>query len=337
MTFNTDLARKGPGLLVRDLMRGDAQDVTSALARIAALTPDIAVLRGIDFDHDLVAIRLMQEALAALGHEMPFRFAFAPNSGLPTPFDLDRDGRFGRARDKQGFGFFRGNGGMAILSRYPIRHEEARDMSGYLWQDLPGATWPVTSNGYYYTEAEMSLLRLHAVGAWDVPIALPTGVVHILASHASPPVFDGPEDRNGLRNAAELSFWALYLSGALPDWPDPNPASSILAAGLNADPNDGEGAHDALAALLTHPALQDPQPASAGGVAHANADHISDPRHDTVDWPEDDRMPGNLRVDYLLPGIGFEIEAAGVDWPVTTQDPGLGSAHKPVWLEFSFR
>ena len=37
-------------------------------------------------------------------------------------------------------------------------------------------------------------------------------VVHFLVSHPTPPVFDGPEDRNGTRNFDEIRFWADYIS-----------------------------------------------------------------------------------------------------------------------------
>lgn len=315
-------------------MRGNAEDVTGVLAQIARLQPDIAVLRGIDYDHDLVAVQLMQASLAELGHEMPFRFALPPNSGVPTEFDLDRDGRTGRARDKQGYGLFRGNGGIAILSRFEIVQDRVLDMSAFLWKDLPGTTLPKTDTGYYYTPAEMEVLRLHSVAAWVVPIVLPQGVVHILTSHANTPVFDGPEDRNGLRNAAEISFWIHYLEDALPGLSGVDPDHVIYAGGLNADPNDGEGAHAMIAEILTHPLLQNSDPASKGGVAHANPEHLSNPAFDTVDWPETERYPGNLRVDYLLPGLGLQIIASGVDWPVVPPDAGFGSAHRPVWLEF---
>src|SRR3546814_8339906 len=49
------------------------------------------------------------------------------------------------------------------------------------------------------------------------PIQTPLGVVHFLISHPTPPVFDGAENRNGLRNHAEIRLWAEYLSGAAID------------------------------------------------------------------------------------------------------------------------
>ena len=39
------------------------------------------------------------------------------------------------------------------------------------------------------------------------------GRLTILAFAATAPVFDGPEDRNGLRNAAEIGLWPLLLDG----------------------------------------------------------------------------------------------------------------------------
>ncbi len=38
--------------------------------------------------------------------------------------------------------------------------------------------------------------------------------LHLLASHPTPPAFDGPEDRNGRRNHDEIRFWNDYLDRA---------------------------------------------------------------------------------------------------------------------------
>jgi len=59
----------------------------------------------------------------------------------------------------------------------------------------------------------LSGMRLSSKSHWDVPVNTPNGPLHIYASHPTPPVFDGPEDRNGLRNADEIRFWSLYLNG----------------------------------------------------------------------------------------------------------------------------
>jgi hypothetical protein len=36
--------------------------------------------------------------------------------------------------------------------------------------------------------------------------------IHVLASHPTPPTFDGAEDRNGKRNHDEIRFWRDYIS-----------------------------------------------------------------------------------------------------------------------------
>jgi hypothetical protein len=111
---------------------------------------------------------------------------------------------------------------------------------------------------------------------------------------------------------------------------------------LNADPADGDGMRIAIQRLVGHDRLQDPLPASAGAVAAAaeqggaNAAHLGDPALDTVDW-RDDPGPGNLRVDYVLPGAGLTVEDAGVFWPAPDA-PGAelvaeGSSHRLVWVD----
>jgi hypothetical protein len=37
-------------------------------------------------------------------------------------------------------------------------------------------------------------------------------VIHLLTAHPTPPTFDGPEDRNGLRNADEIRLVADYVT-----------------------------------------------------------------------------------------------------------------------------
>ena len=162
-----------------------------------------------DHDAGLAALTALREALRDRGADYAHLFAAAPNSGRPTGIDLDGDGRTWRARDAHGYGLFSGDGGMALLSRFPIGG--VRDFTGLPWVALPGnAAEGVTP------AAALPILRLHSVGAWDVEVLTPAGTLNLLASHASAPVFDGPEDRNGLRNADELLFWVQYLGGWTP-------------------------------------------------------------------------------------------------------------------------
>ena len=115
--WNTELSRKGPGLLMRDILRGADPQVSGVLRVIDTLDADVLVLGGIDFDAGGLALAALNAELAK-----PFAYlrALRPNTGLPSGFDLDGNGRRDEARDAIGFGAFPGQGGMAILSRLPI-------------------------------------------------------------------------------------------------------------------------------------------------------------------------------------------------------------------------
>ncbi len=64
---------------------------------------------------------------------------------------------------------------------------------------------------WYTPGPELDSFRLSSKSHWDVPIEIGKKTVHFLVSHPTPPVFDGPEDRNGTRNHDEIRFWADYV------------------------------------------------------------------------------------------------------------------------------
>lgn len=284
---------------------------------IAAAAPDVILLTGIDYDLDGVALAAFAGRIGAGGAEYPHRLALRPNTGLATGLDLDGDGRLGGPGDAQGFGRFSGEGGMAVLSRLPLG--EATDYSGFLWRDLPGNLM----GGAALPEAAAAVQRLSTTGHWAVPVELPGGgQITLLAWLATPPVFDGPGDRNGRRNHDEAAFWLRLLDGDLPFAPPAAPF--VLLGDANLDPVDGDGRAGALGTLLGDARLQDMRPESAGaavGQGGANARHMGPAALDTADWP-DDPGPGNMRVDYVLPSAGLVVEDAGVWWP----EPGTGAA-----------
>ncbi len=118
-TYNTELSRDGPGLLLRDIQRDNPQ-VTAVVEVLSQTRPDIIALQGIDWDLDELALSNLAGALAKVGMDYPYQFSEQPNSGLETAFDLDGDGLTHGPRDAQGWGRFTGQGGLAVLSRYPI-------------------------------------------------------------------------------------------------------------------------------------------------------------------------------------------------------------------------
>ncbi len=280
------------------------------------------LLTAVDYDRGGVALALLADRLAAEGADYPHRFAFRPNTGTQTGFDVDGNGRLNDPRDAQGYGQFSGQGGMAILSRLPFDTANARDHSAFLWRDLPGSLSPDAP-------ALAQVQRLATTGFWDVPVLTRAGPLHLLAWHATPPVFDGPEDRNGKRNHDEAAFWRHYLDGALP-MAAPSAAFVLLGDG-NLDPADGDGLREGIGALLAHPALQDPQP--RGTHDRHEPRQRGDPALDTVLYAE----LGGLRLDYVLPAASLTVTGAGVLWPAPgdplTADLATASRHFPVWID----
>ncbi len=336
-TYNAALTRRGPGLLLRDILTGTDPQVEAAAEVVAMAAADVLLLTGIDWDHDLRALGAFADRLAARGVQYPYRFARRPNTGWQTGRDMVGDGRVGTADDAQGYGAFSGVRGMAILSRFPVEVEAARDFSHFLWRDLPGARLPQRDGRPYPSEAVFAEQRLSTTGHWEVPVRLPSGaVLHVLAWYASPPVFGGPEGRNRLRNHDETRFWTLFLDGALPMPPPEGPF--VLMGDANLDPEDGDGLHEAIRALLAHPAVQDPGPRSPGARVAAPPDRRGDPALHTVQW-DGPRQPGNLRVDYVLPSADLAVQGSGVLWPAP-QDPlaetvAAASRHRLVWVDIA--
>lgn len=344
-TFNVGLDRAGPGILLRDILRKDDDKIQMIRDVIAAVAPDILLLTNFDYDYDLRALSAFADQLDVIGATYPYLFALAPNSGQSTGLDLNGDGRLGTPDDAQGYGEFAGQGGMALLSKFPIDKANIRDFSHILWKDIPGGELPVWPRNKKQAERAMDVQRLSSVGHWDVPVSMPDGgVLHLLAYHATTPAFDGPEDRNGLRNHDENTFWLSYLAGEL-DWLPPN-GPFVLLGDSNLDPTDGDGKRRTMAALLGQPMFQDPMPTSRGAAEASrlqgdkNNSHRGDPALDTADW-NDDFGPGNLRVDYVLPSNGLEIQDAGVFWPASDEadfnllknrDPAV-SWHGLVWVD----
>lgn len=324
-----ELERAGPGLLLRDILRGDDPQIAALSEMIVGLDADILLLQGVDYDAGLAALTALRDSFAEAGMPYPHLFALSPNTGLQTGIDMDGDGRLNRARDGQGYGEFFGQGAMAILSRYPLDEGAAQDFTTMLWRELPGARLPEVDGQPFPSAEAQAVQRLSSVGHWVVPVILPDGLLHLMVFHATPPVFDGPEDMNGLRNHDEIVFWLRYMDGAF----GPAPSERfIVLGGATIDPVDGEGLKEGINALLADPRLQDPSPRRPDGPLEDSPGHIGDPRLDTVAWsvPE----PGHSRASYVLPSADIRVTDAGVLWPVDDNLPDeVASRHRPVWVD----
>lgn len=307
--WHSELSAKGPGLLLRDIRRGTDR-IAGALGILSDLKADVLVLGG--FDHDLngVALSAFADAIrAAKGPDYPHLFGAPPNSGVDTGLDLDGDGRLRGARDAQGFGYFAGQGGMAVLSRYPLTL--LADHGALLWRDLPDSQLTDHQGRTGAQATGAGVQRLSTTVHWELQVDPPgRPPVPMMIFHATPPVFDGPEDRNGRRNADEIRLWLLRLSGGLgPAPPDP----LVVIGTANADPAAGEGDRPTIRALLSHPRLRDP-PALRGLP--------------TAEWPAPG--PGRMRVDYILPSADLQV-AGGGRGPLRPEV----SRHWPVYLDLS--
>lgn len=368
-TFNASLNRGATGQLIADLSTPANQQASDVAEVIQRVRPDVVLINEFDFDAGHEALRLFHENYLGVGHNgaepisYRYRYTAPSNTGIPSGFDLNNNGTIGGGDDAYGFGAFPGQFGMAVYSRYPIRYESIRTFQKFLWKDMPGALLPddpaTAAPKDWYSREELKVFRLSSKSHWDIPIEIGGDLVHFLVSHPTPPVFDGPEDRNGTRNFDEIRFWADYVSswrsryiyddrgrrgGLFPG------ADFVIAGDQNSDPLDGDSRPGAAQQLIEHPLINASHPPTSEGAVEqaaaqggANATHRSDPRFDTADFA--DGAPGNLRADYVLPRKSMRILDSGVFWPLSTDSlfrlvgvfPFPTSDHRMVWIDLKAR
>jgi endonuclease/exonuclease/phosphatase family metal-dependent hydrolase len=302
-TFNVELTRKGPGLLLRDIAKGEDAQISAFTSVLLEIRPDIIALQGIDWDLRQSALDALTAVLAEAGLPYPHSFTAAPNAGLASGLDLNGNGRLGDADDAHGYGRFNGNGGMAILSRFPILRDEVEDYTPLLWRDFPGHIYPATDGVPFGGEAVFETHRLSSRGHWVVPVETPDhGILRLMTFYATPPLYDGDENRNGRRNHDEVAFWRAYLDA------DTQTSPLFLLGTANVDPVRGSGMPSPINALLAHPRLQNPF-------------------GDTPTAVFSDKMPEGLQVDYLLPSTDWKILDQGI-----ATNPGA-SRHSLLWVD----
>jgi len=357
-TFNVAMNRPRQGALSEELKAKTSRQARQVAEVIQRVRPDVLLINEFDFDEAGAAARRFQLNYLAVGQRgqdpiiFEHQFLDAVNTGEPSGQDLDNDGKRDGPGDAFGFGRFRGQYGMLVLSRFPIARAGVRTFRKFLWQDMPQALLPVTPRGPYYSDAERRLFRLSSKSHWDVPLVMGKTTLHFLCSHPTPPVFDGPEDRNGRRNHDEIRFWADYVvpqqsayiyddqgkHGGLPAG-----ARFVVAGDMNADPHDGDSFEHAIEQLLSHDLIDSrfvPQSRGARDKAvrdgGANNQHITPAASDTADF--NDRSVGNLRLDYVLPAKTLKVISGGTFWPATDEpghDLAGASDHHLVWIDIA--
>lgn len=378
-TYNASLNRSSQGELISDLSTADDTQAQEIAQVIQTERPDIVLINEFDYDAAGEAAALFQTNYLGVSQngepviDYPYVYVAPSNTGVATGLDLDNDGGTSGPGDAQGFGFFEGQFGFIILSQYPIVEDEIRSFQTFLWKDMPDSQLTDTSDGSqalydpetpeagYYTQEEIDTLRLSSKNHVDLPVDVNGEIVHILAAHPTPPVFDGAEDRNGKRNHDEIRFWADYVEGADYIYDDTGAYGGletgerfVIVGDYNADPFDGDSRDQAAQQLLDHEMITGSAtdaaitPQGLGSLDQPggdNASHLGDPAFDTADFgfngadPSSDNAPGNLRVDYALPSAyGFDYLDGAVVWPADA-DPYADitnfptSDHRMVWVD----
>lgn len=359
-TYNASLNRTTAGRLFTDLSDPASAGALQA-KRVAEIlqrnAPDILLINEFDYDTQTdsqgrTVVELFQDNFLAVSQNgapalnFPYHFIAPSNTGEHSGLDFDnRDGittaqgtdPYGN--DCYGFGWFPGQYGMVVYSRFPINTAAVRTFRNFLWKNMPAALLPDDTGTLqpkdWYDAAELNVFRLSSKSHWDVPIDLGGGVVaHFLVDHPTPPVFDGAEDRNGKRNHDEIRFWADYIaparatyhrddtgvSGGLPDG-----ARFVIAGDHNADPVRGDSVTGAAQQFTTHPLVNNTLIPSAAAYGNNTTN--------TADF-----SPTDLRADYVLPSLaGFNILNGAVYWPTGAHPQATlvanASDHRMVWLD----
>jgi hypothetical protein len=358
MTFNSALSdrRTEEGQLREILSEPGYELAANDAAIIQHLRPDVLVLQEFDYDPNGEGIALFQENYLNVPQEkegfeleaIDYEYAYVPNTntGELAPVDLNNDGQISLPNDGFGFGNFPGQYGMVILSKYEIDTENIRTFQEFLWKDMPGGylqsnegaegTEPLTE---YFSPEAKEVLRLSSKNHIDVPINVNGETVHILASHPTPPVFDGPEKRNLKRNNDEIRLWADYIAGgdrASYIYDDEGNIGGleegskfIIMGDQNADPLDGDSdkgdpsqGRGAINQILTQPNVNlNATPFGAGGVETAYINRETNPSaYNQQGNPGEDTSLFGLRVDYVLPSDNLEIQNLATFYP-DTEDP----------------
>jgi endonuclease/exonuclease/phosphatase family metal-dependent hydrolase len=353
-TFNIAMGLESEGELYKRLHSGKDEGLKKVAAIIQKVRPDVLLLNEFDWyelDSAVIFIRNYLDHPQFDNEPISYAHAFsgAVNTGSDSGLDLDGNGKLGEPSDGWGYGKFSGQYGMTVLSRFPVKLK--RSLRLFKWVDMPGALVPTNPDGSgWYPDDIYKQLRLSSKSHWDLTVTMGDRVIHFLVSHPTPPVFDGPEDRNGTRNHDEIRLWADYVdpdrsayiyddAGAYGGLPEN--AKFVIAGDLNADPVDGDSNAGAILQLLEHPMVDAScEPVSYGAIEASknqggkNFEQRGNSASDTADF--NDKYTGNMRIDYVLPSANLKVVGCGVYWPAA-DEPGHDlidvSDHRLVWLD----
>jgi len=341
---------KGDELI--NALNSNHQQVRNIAEIIQRVNPDIILLNEFDRtsdDYQALKVFLNDYLAKSQNNQDPINYPYfyqgPVNTGVNSGLDINQNGIKGKLpEDGYGFGFYPGHFGMALLSKYPIDTQAIRTFQKFKWADMPNALKPIDpeTNKPFYEDYTWNKLRLSSKSHWDIPVKIGKNTVHILASHPTPPVFDGKEDRNGKRNHDEIRLWTDYISKDNANYLyDDNKqkgglkanARFVILGDLNASTKDGDAIVAGIASLINHPKVNDANPSSKGAELHSHKKAHG--KHHTAYW--------GMRADYVLPSsFGFKVSGSGVFWPTENEetyrlikDRKASSDHRLVWVDLT--
>ena len=352
-TFNVYMYRNELNGLQETMLLTDDDPVYDVRARnvaeiIQRVNPDVVLLNEFDYDETNTALKLFIENFLNVSQngvdavDYPYYYAVPSNTGVASGYDFNNDGEISGGDDAYGYGVFEGQYAFAVISKYPILTDQIRTFQNFLWKDMPNAMEVIDEEGNaFYSEEEMNVFRLSSKNHADIPVVIDDKIVHVLASHPTPPIFDGTEDRNGKRNYDEIRLWNDYVNNAAYLYDDNGNMGGltsnerfVIMGDQNADPIEGDGYAGAInQILIANPHINGSYtPVSLGAVSDGGK-------------PSNTLGDGStkLRLDYVLPSTyGFDVVSGGVFWPADDDAKYYlvrdinSSDHRMVWMDLDF-
>ncbi len=351
--YNVALFRSDQGQLAKDLQSGTDTQIKNVAAVIQHVKPDVLGLFEFDYDETGQLLKDFQNNYLSIDQHgeksitYPYLIQIPSNTGIASEVDYNGDGKVELPNDAFGFGKYEGQYAFALLSKFPLDEQQIRSYQKFLWRKMPGARQPMKdADTPYYSLDAWANFRLSSKNHIDIPIQLPNGkTVHTILAHPTPPVFDGPEDRNGLRNYDEIRLLKDYISNESYLIDDNNKKGGLKAGehfvimgDLNADPLDGDSPTGTIDQLLQSP-LVNPMPTTGSLIPKSNGGKAHNQKKGDKGDPAYDTSFFGKRIDYVIPSKTIKVISSGVFWPAEGEPlydlvkEKKASDHLLIWVD----
>lgn len=306
-------------------------------------------MKAIEGFHDNYLAYAQNDQLKPISYQ--FRKNIATNTGKPSGFDLDNNGKATNIQnDAWGFGNYYGQYAFAVFSQFQIDENNIRTFQNFKWKDMPGETnlkivkcddptkIPAgkSCDDNWYSDEAWEQFPLSSKNHADLPIIIPTPsgeqVIHFLVSHPTPPIWANAANHNVIRNHAEIEFWKDYIESDNYMYDDKGITGGlaagskfVIAGDLNADPIQGDGDLTAINDLQKsplvniHATIGSQTPTSKGGPECFDLDICTG---DNKNTPYIDHITSKsgLRLDHVIPSENLTVTDSGVFWPASNED-----------------